>query len=72
MRKTMDIKELAEFLGLTEDHVRGMARAGRIPIEAIIRPLGCRKYRFNRELIEEWAKATPRRRPGQRRAISAA
>uniref|UniRef100_A0A6M3JPQ9 Putative DNA binding, helix-turn-helix domain containing protein n=1 Tax=viral metagenome TaxID=1070528 RepID=A0A6M3JPQ9_9ZZZZ len=58
----MDVKELAEYLRLTPGHVRDMARGGLIPPYCIIRPLGCRKYRFKRPKIEEWAEMTARRR----------
>ena len=54
---TMGVKELAEFLDLTPSYVRDMARYGKIPPDCIIRPQGCRKYRFDRKKIEEWARA---------------
>ena len=56
----MGIKELAEYLGLSAGHVRDMARGGFIPSYCIIRPLGCRKWRFKRKEIEEWAQASQR------------
>ena len=58
----MDIKELAEFLGMSPNYVRLMASAGRIPAEAIVRPPGTRKWRFIPSKIQEWAKYQPPRR----------
>lgn len=53
------VKDLAEYLGLTKEYIRIMARCGKIPAECIVRPMGCRKYRFHPEKIKIWAKGTP-------------
>lgn len=63
MEDLMTAEELAEYLHLSPNYVRNMAKAGRIPAEAIIRPPGARKYLFKRDKIDKWAQFTP----GQRR-----
>ncbi len=56
MEELWSVDEVAGYLDLTPSYIRDMARCGRIPKECIVRPLGCRKYRFVPEKIEEWAK----------------
>ena len=58
--KTWDVKELAEFLGLSPGTVRDMARFQRIPPDCIVRPVGCRKWRFIVAKVIKWAKEPPR------------
>lgn len=57
--ETWDVKELAEFLGLTSGYVRDMARLGVIPRDYVVRPVNGRKWRFLKAQMIEWAKAGP-------------
>lgn len=61
--KTMTVKDLAEYLHITPNHVRDLAVSGRIPEDAIVKPPGCRKYLFDPEKIKRWARyIRPKRR----------
>lgn len=60
MNETLwNVDELAEYLDLTPAYIRDMARCGKIPADCIVRPLGCRKYRFVPEKIADWARSMP-------------
>lgn len=48
------VREAAEYLGLSKDHLRKMVRAGRFPNTVCSRLPGGRDYRFHPDALEAW------------------
>jgi excisionase family DNA binding protein len=54
----MKVKQIAEYLQISEDLIYKWAQQGKIPVSKI-----GNQWRFNREEVDEWAKAQrPRRK----------
>jgi len=48
----MKVKEIAEYLQISEDLIYKWAQQGKIPVSKI-----GNQWRFNKEEVEEWAKS---------------
>jgi len=54
----MKVKEIAEYLQISEDLIYKWAQQGKIPVSKI-----GNQWRFNKEEVEEWARSQrPRRK----------
>jgi excisionase family DNA binding protein len=57
----MKVKEIAEYLQISEDLIYKWAQQGKIPVSKI-----GNQWRFNKEEVEEWAKAQRPRKQARR------
>ena len=57
----MKVKEIAEYLQISEDLIYKWAQQGKIPVSKI-----GNQWRFNKEEVEQWAKAQRPRKQARR------